>query len=254
MDIDEEIQKMIFVLRDTALREVLPRFRNITFNVKSKFKDFEEIVTEADIKAGKKILEKTRPKFPGSYSEEQLYKDRFDHNLIWQIDPVDGTSEFLDGMKEGYAMHAALLKREDSGEYFPISGIIYLPGADKLWYTDSDGKLHFLKNRREEKIFKQNRKELIGYIRKVDPNNKLKKFYSKLGKKLRIPAKCLVMGGSGASISNLLETKINLIIMMLNTVMIFTNKDDRPCFCLTDNLWERDLHTRRSVKNMIFVG
>ena len=111
--------------------------------------------------ASRYILERIRVRFPGSYSEEQKYPDRFDYDYVWQLDPVDGTQEFYSGMANGYAVNAALLHRQANGTYQSIAGIIYLPSSDTVWY--SNGKTL---NRPAQPT----RQQLCGWNRAVDPN------------------------------------------------------------------------------------
>lgn len=209
-----EVEEMIGLIREASKNEILPRFGKVVGEEKGEKKGFKDIVTQADLKSSEYILNKIRPKFPGSYSEEHKFEDRFNYDLIWQIDPVDGTDEFCEKIEDGYACHAALLKRNEKG-FFPVAGIIYLPGVDKLWYNDGLNT-KYIKEGKEEPFFEIKRNEIIGYTRKVDKNEKLIDFYKGLEKKLNLPSKVLERGGSGASIADLLEGKINLIIMNYN--------------------------------------
>jgi len=208
----KDVLEAVEIIREASRTEILPRWKSVEAREKGAKKRFKDIVTEADVEASKFILERLRKKFPGSYSEEHKYVDRFDHDLIWQIDPVDGTQEFCEGMADGYACHAALLKRIGN-VFMPVAGIIYLPGVDKLWYNDGSSKVVFISGGKEKAIPNVLRKELLGYVRRVDPNQQLESFYRQLGDKLCIKSVVIRRGGSGASISDLLEGKINLIVM-----------------------------------------
>ena len=199
-------------MKEAAAIEIIPRFNQVDLDVKEAFAGgFKEYATEADLKASQRILKKVRPQFPGSYSEEEIYEDRFDHEYIWQFDPVDGTQEFGKGLTNSYAMHAALLHRTSQG-YQPIAGVIYLPGTDKLWYTDEHG-LHFIDQGLEKPLPELTRENIRGYVRRLDPNDRISSFYTNLGRKLNMHAITLASGGGGASISDLLEGTLNLIIM-----------------------------------------
>lgn len=216
----QEVQEMIALLREAAQQEILPRFGKAIPVAKGEEKGFKNVVTEADIKSSESILNRIRPKFPGSYSEEHKYEDRFSgYELIWQIDPVDGTDEFCHLMEDGFACHAALLKKQQNGTYFPVAGIIYLPAVDKLWYCDGRkgrngrNETHFLSQGKPTAIPTSNHDHLRAWIRKVDPSDKLRQFYHHLGEKLGLPVQVIEGGGAGASISDLLEGKTNLIIM-----------------------------------------
>ncbi|MFH0936335.1 MAG: inositol monophosphatase family protein [Candidatus Woesearchaeota archaeon] len=211
-----EVMEMINVLREAAQKEILPRWGKVIAEQKGDQKKFIDIVTEADKKASEYILNKIRKKFPGSYSEENKFLDRFDHHLIWQIDPIDGTQEFCMSFADGYACHAALLKKQDDLNFLPVAGIVYLPGVDKLWYTDGSGIITYSVKGKELPLPSLSKEQLIGYIRKVDQNESLKRFYRTLGNILGLHSRILPCGAAGASISDLLENKINLIILNYN--------------------------------------
>ncbi|MBR9683149.1 hypothetical protein GOV03_01260 [Candidatus Woesearchaeota archaeon] len=212
----KEVEEMINLLRNASNREILPRWGKVNAKQKGDKKGFKDIVTEADTEASKYILDKIRSKFPGSYSEEHKFSDRFQHDLIWQIDPVDGTDEFCEQIADGYACHAALLQKLEDNTFFPVAGIIYLPGVDKLWYNDGSDEVVFVNGGRRVAIPRITRNELNGYVRQVDQDKKLISFYRELGKSLKLKTKVLRRGGAGASISDLLEGKINLIVMNYN--------------------------------------
>lgn len=201
---------MINLMKSAAKEEILPRLGEVVDKSKSNH-DFKDIVTEADKKASDYILERIRDAFPGSYSEEDKKEDRFKYDFLWQIDPLDGTHEFCENMAGGYACHAALLKKINS-IYMPVAGIIYLPGKDKLWF--SEGKnVKFEKEGKISKIKLSNKDKIRGWVRKVDPNEKVIEFYNQVGSDLGKEVEINYGGGAGASISDLLEGKTNLIVM-----------------------------------------
>ncbi|MFA5995929.1 MAG: inositol monophosphatase family protein [Patescibacteria group bacterium] len=204
LDIKYELDYMTNLVRAAAKQEILPRFGKVTGKQKGIPKKFRDIVTEADVAASKYILDRIRPRFPGSYSEEQKYENRFKHDLIWQIDPVDGTDEFCAGLVDGYAVNAALLQRQPNSTYKSIAGLIYLPGVDKLWRSD------------QITTNISSRSKLVGWVRKLDPNKILEHFYYNLGNKLGLTTQLYYDGGSGASIAALLADQTNLVIMNYN--------------------------------------
>lgn len=211
-----EVIEMTKLLREAAEREILPRWGKVIARQKGEQKRFRDVVTEADIKASEYLLEKVRRKFPGSYSEEHKYPDRFETDLLWQFDPVDGTDEFCAQMADGYACHAALLKRKNLNIFFPVAGIIYLPGVDKMWYSFENGEVVFVNHGQRAIVPKISRRDLRGWIRKVDPSEKLCAFYESLGKELGLPVEIVSGGGAGASMADLLEGRTNLVVMNYN--------------------------------------
>lgn len=210
------VKEIIPVLIDAARKEILPRFGKVVEETKILTQSgYKDTVTAADKGASKRILERVRKKFPGSYSEEDLYEDRFDYDLVWHFDPVDGTREFCEQIKDGYAVNAALLQKLRNGNFWPVSGIIYRPGDNTLVYND--GKRNYLfRNDEEHKIKTTSREMILGWTRKIDQSQKLVGFYKELGDKLNLPIRIMPGGGIGASIVDLLEGKINLIIYNYN--------------------------------------
>ena len=212
----QQVQEMISLMKEAVAKEVLPRFGKVQATDKTKHEKFLDIVTQADIKASEYILNRVRKKFPGSYSEEHKFADRFDNDLIWQIDPVDGTLEFYEGYKDGYACLAALLKRQDGGKFFPVAGIIYIPGTDRFWYADGLGGVVCLDQGVEQNLPKYSKDILKWNQIRDNPSAVLEKFYKSLGEKLKLKTQKIVAGASGVIIANLLEGKINVAMLNRN--------------------------------------
>ena len=200
------------VLRKAAALHVLPGFGKAQGRHKLSQGSFREIVSDADIAASSYILKSARARFPGSFSEEHLFKDRFEHKLVWQIDPIDGTDEYCGKMADGYSMNAALLEKQGKTPYTPIAGIIYLPGKDEMWCGDGKS-VAFLENGARKNASRKANDSLCGWIRKTDPNAKLADCYRKIGGALGMDVKLRYGGGSGASMAELLSGTTNLVIM-----------------------------------------
>ncbi len=203
---------MIPLLRAVASQCILPRFEHVQATIKEVYENFREIVTTADLEANELLMPRVRARYPGSYSEESLFSDRFEHDLIWQIDPLDGTQEFVAGMADGYALHAALLKRGDDRQHKSVAGIIYCPGTDKLMFSDASGSVHLQAGEQEQDINVCTRDKLRGYVRRCDPNEQVEQFYGTLAQALGVPLEMNYGGGAGSAMIALLENKINLIV------------------------------------------
>ena len=132
------------------------------------------------------------------------------------MDPVDGTEEFINGSKEGYSFLASLLQKQANGLYIPVAGIIYLPSVDKLWYTDGSNEVVFVEQGKRKPLPTLRRDKLVGAIRGVHPSKQLEEVYHMLGKALGLDVEIVYTGGTGASISHLLEGKINMYLMNYN--------------------------------------
>jgi 3'(2'), 5'-bisphosphate nucleotidase len=92
--------------------------------------DDREPVTEADTIANEIIVNRLRREFPedGILAEESLdTAHRLDKSRVWMIDPLDGTTGFIDGNGD-FAVQIGLT---DNGEcvlgvvYQPLTGVLY---------------------------------------------------------------------------------------------------------------------------------
>ena len=121
----------------------------------TSFKKDNEPLTEADLKSNniiKKIIASTG--YP-ILSEESLDdKKRLDHDKIWIIDPLDGTSDFVSKSGEFTIMIALVNKHE------PILGVIYWPINDILYVAQKGGGAHKFANGVWEKLVISKRLEL----------------------------------------------------------------------------------------------
>lgn len=212
-DIPTQVKRMQTLMREAAAAEVLPAFRGSRITgVESKTSLLGDLVTDADRNAGIYILDRIRPDFPGSYSEEHKFRDRFGgHRWLWQLDPVDGTYEFCMGKENGFAMHAALLEQQAFGAYLPVAGIIYLPMRDKMWVHDG-ATLTWSVDGEERPVPEPRRNAIIGHVRELEENPKAEEFYHKLGKVHGLPVRIVHGGGSGSSFSDLMDGTVNVVL------------------------------------------
>ncbi|MFC1647958.1 inositol monophosphatase family protein [Nanoarchaeota archaeon] len=211
MSFTNQVEEMVSLLRAANEKTIQPLFGKVTTEVKERIGDFEEEVTQADTDSSDFILSRIRGKMPGSYSEEDITDERFNYPLLWQLDTLDGTTEFGAGMANGYAMHAALLQRQ-RGLYVPVAGIVFRPGTDTIWTHDGN-VVRRIQDGEVSPMVPADRDSIRGYVRAVDPNDRVGEFYETLGQKLGLPVKKILSGGSGASLVDLLEGNLNLVVM-----------------------------------------
>ena len=102
-----------------------------------------DFVSNADTKAEKIIIEElTKAKKNYSIiSEEDGSKMNKDKNNIWIIDPIDGTTNFLHGIPH-FAISIALKSKNEI-----ISGLIYDPIKDEIFYAEKDNGAYFNNHR-----------------------------------------------------------------------------------------------------------
>ena len=102
-----------------------------------------DFVSNADIKAEKIIIEelsKAKKNF-SILSEEYGSKINKDKNNVWIIDPIDGTTNFLHGVPH-FAISIALRTNNEI-----ISGIIYDPIKDEMFYAEKNNGAFFNNHR-----------------------------------------------------------------------------------------------------------
>ena len=97
-------------------------------NFSSSIKSDNEPITEADIKSNNSIKNIISSCGHPILSEESPDdKSRLDHNKIWIVDPLDGTTDFVKKTGE-FTIMIALVENNK-----PILGIIYWPTEEKLF-------------------------------------------------------------------------------------------------------------------------
>ena len=98
-----------------------------------------DFVSNADLKAEKIIIEelkKARPYY-SIISEEDGSENNKDKEHTWIIDPIDGTTNFLHGVPH-FAISIALKCGNEI-----ISGLIYDPIKDEMFYAEKDSGAFF---------------------------------------------------------------------------------------------------------------
>ena len=98
-----------------------------------------DFVSNADLKAEKIIIEelkKARPNY-SIISEEDGSEKNKDEKNTWIIDPIDGTTNFLHGVPH-FAISIALRFEAEI-----VSGLIYDPIKDEMFYAEKDNGAFF---------------------------------------------------------------------------------------------------------------
>jgi myo-inositol-1(or 4)-monophosphatase len=126
------LQSVIEVVKRVALKEVMPRYLKVAHSRKAD----GSLCTEADLACQLALVtELTRiapyPVLGEEMSESEQHKQwaaGFDG--LWCIDPIDGTSNFVNGVPY-FAVSVALMKAGRS-----VMGVIYDPVADEMFYAE----------------------------------------------------------------------------------------------------------------------
>ena len=117
-------------------------------------------LTEADLKSNdiiQKIIVGTG--YPVLSEESVDSKKRLEHDKIWIIDPLDGTSDFVSKSGEFTIMIALVDKHE------PILGVIYWPTNDILYVAQKGCGEYKFANGVWEKLTISKRSDLRNFIR-----------------------------------------------------------------------------------------
>lgn len=104
-------------------------FGQVSSTVKAD--DPNQVLTEADLKIGKFLVDQVKQVYPSFnvIDEEAGVIDK-NSNFTWVIDPIDGTSNFAQGLPH-YGVMIGLL---DQGE--PIAGGVVLPAFSEIYVAE----------------------------------------------------------------------------------------------------------------------
>ena len=120
---ERELQFAVNLAREAGAA-ILEFYRKpIEIEQKNSYSD-REPVTQADLVANNMIVGALQREFPddGILAEESIdTAHRLDKRRVWMIDPLDGTTGFIDGNGD-FAVHIGLA---ENGE--PVLGVVYQP-------------------------------------------------------------------------------------------------------------------------------
>ena len=129
------LKKVITVVKEVAQQVVMPRYLQVDRQLKSDGSFF----TEADVAAQNALLHELQKIYPVAAMGEEMSKQEQEEQWIkgqaglWSIDPIDGTSNFLNGLPY-FAISVALMEHGKS-----VLGVIYNPVADEMFYATKGG-------------------------------------------------------------------------------------------------------------------
>lgn len=127
------------LLRETATAIVMPRFRALASH-EIEEKSPGELVTVADRESEDRLTEGLSRLMPDALvvgeeaaAEDPALMDRVGRDLVWLIDPIDGTTNFSEGITP-FALMVALL-----ADGTPEAGWIYDPVTGRMCHADRSG-------------------------------------------------------------------------------------------------------------------
>ncbi len=141
MTVYNEIRdKVGFLLQEASTKFILPFYKNLSAEQISTKSSKDDFVTVADRKSEVFLAKNLIQLINGSnvIGEEACYDDknnlsRLRDNIVWTVDPIDGTKNFVNG-NERFCSMVALLK---DGK--PQASWIFIPLANKCYYADASG-------------------------------------------------------------------------------------------------------------------
>ena len=121
-------------MKTVAEKEVMPRYLRVARHRKSD----GSLFTEADIAAQESLTEKlSKIHLCAIVAEEMTQEQQSEQWLsgtdgLWCIDPIDGTSNFVNGLPY-FAVSVAFMRHGRS-----VLGVIYDPIADEVFYAEKN--------------------------------------------------------------------------------------------------------------------
>jgi myo-inositol-1(or 4)-monophosphatase len=127
------LEKVITIVRTVAHEVIMPRYLQVNRQIKADGSFF----TEADVAAQEALVRELKKIYPGATTmgEEMSWQEQEEQWArgkagLWSIDPIDGTSNFLNGLPY-FAISVALMVDGRS-----VLGVIYNPVADEMFYAE----------------------------------------------------------------------------------------------------------------------
>ncbi|HVS27167.1 MAG TPA: inositol monophosphatase family protein [Burkholderiales bacterium] len=126
------LDAVISAVREVAKQQIMPRYLKVAQQRKSD----GTLYTEADIAAQEALALRLREIHPSPVlAEEMSHEQQAEQWLageagLWCVDPIDGTSNFVNGLPY-FAVSVALMRKGKS-----VLGVIYDPVADEMFYAE----------------------------------------------------------------------------------------------------------------------
>ena len=130
---------VIAIVRDVAGREVMPRYQKVAHSRKAD----GSLLTQADVAAQAALSERLRSLVPAPVLAEEMTRQHqaeqwiMGESGLWCVDPIDGTSNFVNGLPY-FAVSVALMRYGR-----PVLGVVFDPVADEV-FSASQGRGAFL--------------------------------------------------------------------------------------------------------------
>lgn len=126
------LDEVIAAVRTVAKQEIMPRYLLVDRQEKAD----GSLFSEADLTTQEALVEKLHMIYPAAVMAEEMSKQEQEELWLkgdaglWSVDPIDGTSNFLNGLPY-FAISVALMKQGKS-----VLGVIYNPVSDEMFYAE----------------------------------------------------------------------------------------------------------------------
>jgi myo-inositol-1(or 4)-monophosphatase len=126
------LEAVVATVKAVAQREILPRYLKVARQRKAD----GSLFTEADVVTQEVLSRELCEIFPGPVVGEEMTEqeqhDRWREGEagLWCMDPIDGTSNFVNGLPY-FAVSVALMREGRS-----VLGVVYNPVADEMFYAE----------------------------------------------------------------------------------------------------------------------
>ena len=150
--------------------------------LKKEIKDDNTPVTNADIEINNALIKKIKELTPDvPIVSEESSKNKHLDNLsnFWLIDPIDGTSDYINN-KDEFTINAALILNN-----VPMIGLINAPAKKRLFYTYGKNFCFEIYNKKQIKL-NCTKKTNKGHVKAVSYSNTLNPVISEIHKKLKV--------------------------------------------------------------------
>jgi myo-inositol-1(or 4)-monophosphatase len=129
------LEDVITAVKEVAQQVIMPRYLRVDRRLKADGSFF----TEADVAAQNALLERLQKIRPAAAMGEEMTQQEQEAQWIkgntglWSVDPIDGTSNFFNGLPY-FAISVAFMEQGKG-----VLGVIYNPATDEMFYATQGG-------------------------------------------------------------------------------------------------------------------
>lgn len=128
------LDAVITLVREVSRQEIMPRYNRVSRQTKADGSCF----TEADLAAQVVLLRGLQKIYPCVVMGEEMSDEEQEQQWLagdgglWSVDPIDGTSNFLNALPY-FAVSVALMRHGKT-----VLGVVYNPATDEMFYAEKN--------------------------------------------------------------------------------------------------------------------